>query len=343
MPHTPQQRRGGAAFALAMLAIGLAIVLACRSCEGAEACQAEAREVTLWTRQLSYVTTGVLCEPSYAATLCFPEAWDDDYDDGLIITGQELWFVQQELRAMNKWRAHTWIYAGDRFRAPLYRRWRTPMIASIGFTMRQWHRVAVRGGYCWPSSTTRWTRAATWYEVKHTGQSLASVAHYLLPEGNPQETWLYAQELAAIRGVPAATIIPKGTRLRVSVYKPYHGPASRYHTVGIRTWHVAVLAGMRFRVRPSALVGIRLHEGGNRLSPRSPWGCKPHGGYTFRGEAMKAAEIVRRHANRKGWDSWKPTRTDLDRLGGYYTKGDWGAVNTGWGACISAIMQRAEG
>ena len=197
--------------------------------------------------------------------------------------------------------------------------------------------------YYWPSSVTRWVRTPSWYEVKHDGQTLQSVADYLLPEGNAQEKWLYGQELALIRGCRAATVVPKGTRVRIGYYHVYHGPASRYHTSGMRSWHVAVLAGMRFGVRPSVLIGIRLHEGGNRLNPRSPWGCKPHGGYTFRAEAMKAAEIVRRHANRKGWDGWSPTRGDLDQLGGYYTKGKWGAVNAGWGACVFAVMHRAEG
>lgn len=197
--------------------------------------------------------------------------------------------------------------------------------------------------YYWPTNVPRWTRTGSWYEVKHDGQTLQSVANHLLADGTAQDKWLYGQELVAIRRVPAATIIPRGSQVRVGCYHRYHGPASRYHTVGMREYHLCVMAGMRYGVRPSLLVGVRLHEGGNRYPAWSPWGCKPHGKYTLRQEAFLAAKIVRRHANRVGWNAWNPTRAQLQRLGGYYTTGRWSAVNTHWGNCVHAIMHRAEG
>jgi len=195
----------------------------------------------------------------------------------------------------------------------------------------------------WPRGVPRWMRAASWYEVKHDGQTLYSVARYLLPEGNGQDKWLYAQELAAIRGVPAATKLRRGALVRIGHYKLYHGPRSRYATVDMRTWHLCVMAGMRYGVRPSVLVGIRLHEGGNRLRAYSPWGCKPHGSYTLRQEAFLAARIVARHARHVGWDAWRPRAHDLVSLGGYYTTGCWGTTNAGWARNVKAIMDRAEG
>lgn len=127
------------------------------------------------------------------------------------------------------------------------------------------------------------------------------------------------------------------------IYRAYQGPQSCYATVDLRTWHVCAMAGMRYGVRPSLLAGVRFHEGGNHLASRAPFGCQPYGSYTLRDEAMMAARIVRRHADRYGWDGWAPTRPWCDRLGGYYTTGRWGATNSHWGSCVWAIMRRAEG
>lgn len=202
---------------------------------------------------------------------------------------------------------------------------------------------ACHAGHYWPSDVQRWTREASYYEVKHEGQTLRSVANHLLPEGTGQERWLYAQELAAIRGASATTVMPKGTLLRVGRYRPYNGPARNYYTVGMRSYHLSVMYGMRFGVRPSLLVGIRLHEGGNDCRNSAAWGVEAYRGKGLRVQAREAARIVRRHANRFGWDAWHPTRYWLNRLGGYYTTGHYSATNTHWGGDVAAVMVRAGG
>jgi len=194
----------------------------------------------------------------------------------------------------------------------------------------------------WPAEVQRYTRVGGYLTVP-SGESCYEAAGRLVPQASAQERWLVGQELAAINNLRAGRVPHGQQRLRVPIYRPYHGARSCYATVDLRTWHVCVMAGMRYGVRPSLLVGIRVHEGGNRPSPRAPWGCKPYGSYGLRDEAMMAARIVRRHADRYGWDAWAPTRGRCDRLGGYYTTGRWAASNEHWGACVWAIMRRAEG
>jgi len=202
--------------------------------------------------------------------------------------------------------------------------------------------LCVSEGGAWPENVPRYTRVPGHYAIR-AGGDCYDVARRLLPQGTRQQHWLVAQEIAAINGVSAGTALPRGHRMRVPIYRRYRGAAGNYATVDIRTWHVCVLAGMRYGIRPSTLVGVRLHEGGNWPQPRSYFGCKPYGAYNLRAEAYKSASILARVCRRYGYCGWHLSRAEIERMGYYYKWGKWGGRAGHWAACVQTISRRAEG
>jgi len=202
--------------------------------------------------------------------------------------------------------------------------------------------LCIREAHAWPQNVPRYTRVGGWYTIR-AGGDCYDVAGRLLLESTAQERWLVAQEVAAVNGLRASAALPAGHRLRVPIYRRYKGAADNYATVDIRTWHVCVLAGMRYGIRPCVLVGVRLHEGGNWPQPTSYFGCKPYGAYSLRAEAYKSASILARVCDRYGYCGWHLSRAELERVGYYYKWGKWGGQAEDWARCVQTISRRAEG
>lgn len=132
MAYTPQQRRGGAAFALAILAIGLAIALACRSCEGA-------KPRRYWRSEGKYTIRhgGDCFDVAKKLDAYYDCEWDTD----------EHWLVAHEIAFINHFRANNaldpgrWLRQGTVVAVPIYRQSGKAFSGSI----RNWHCAVIAG------------------------------------------------------------------------------------------------------------------------------------------------------------------------------------------------------